>query len=135
MKFLAIVFIAFVLAGCGSIQLESKRDALLMPEPIAKRILIKYFGEEWVKDPRGRYSQGFGNLCGNGGWGSLPFQDINVVRVFQNGQVILLTKTNWWTVGIPCTQMIYEVKGNFNKEDVKDIVDALASLGAMIDEQ
>jgi hypothetical protein len=133
MKRLLLISGLFVLVGCGSVPLENKRDAALMPEPVAKRVLVRHLGEAWVNNPHGRYSQGFGQLCGNNGWGPLPFNEINVVRVFQDGQLLMLTKTDWLKVAIPCTQMIYEVKGNFNKEDVKDIVDALVSLGAKIE--
>ncbi len=129
-----ILVLSFV-AGCGAIPVDSKRDAILMPEKIAKQILAKHLGQEWVNNPRGRYSQGFGQLCGDGGWGPLPLTEVNVVRIFQNGQLLMITKTDWLKVAIPCTQMIYEVRGNFSKEDVKDIVDALVSLGAKIKEE
>lgn len=133
MKVLASALVLATLVGCGSIGVESKRDAVLMPEPVAKKILVKHFGQEWVDSPRARYSQGFGQLCGDNGWGPLPLKEVNVVRVFKNGQLLMITKTDWFGVAIPCTQMVYEVRGSFTKQDVKDIVDALVSLGANIE--
>ena len=134
MRTLILGLMLSVFVGCGAIPVESKRDAVLMPEPIAKQVLIRHLGQQWVDNPRARYSQGFGQLCGDRGWGPLPLHEINVVRVFQDGKLLMLTKTNWLNVAIPCTQMIYEVRGNFTKDTVRDIVDALVSLGAKIEE-
>jgi hypothetical protein len=132
MKNLVSVLTLTFAVGCGSISVESRRDAILMPAPVAKKILAKYLGQEWVDNPRARFSQGFGQLCGDNGWGPLPLNEVNVVRVFQDGQILMITKTNWLTVAVPCTQMVYEVRGKFTKEDVKDVVDALVSLGAKV---
>jgi hypothetical protein len=134
MKLMLGALMCICVVACGSVPVENRRDATLMPEPIAKKVLIKHLGQNWVDNPRARYSQGFGHLCGDDGWGSLPLHEVNVVRVFQGGQVLMITKTNWLTVAVPCTQMIYEVRGNFSKQDIRDIVDALVSLGAKIEE-
>lgn len=134
-QLITATFLTLILVGCGSVAVENQRDAALMPEPIAKKVLIKYFGEHWVAQPRGRYTQGFGKMCGNDGWGDLPLNEINVVRTFQDGKVLMLTKTDWLKVAIPCTQLAYEVSGKFSRDDIKDIVDALVSLGAKIEQQ
>ncbi len=106
-----------------------------MPEPIAKRLLVKHFGAAWVSSPRGRYVQGFGQFCGDSGYGDLPFSEINVVRSFPHLNRLEITKTNWLTVGLPCTQLSHQVNGYFSPEDIKDIIDALVSLGARIDQR
>ena len=135
MKRLALIFLAALLASCGSVPVENRNDALLMPEPVAKALLVKYLGASWVNNPHGRYIQGGGRICGTQGYGSLPFKEINVVRFFPRNRELLITKTNWLTVAIPCTQLVHTVNGDFSSEEVKDIVDALVSLGATIDQQ
>lgn len=135
MKLFILTLTMFFFAGCGSVSVDSKREALLMPEPIAKRVLEKHLGVAWVKRPRGRYIQGFGQFCGDQGYGDLPFSEINVVRSFPDLNVLAITKTNWLTAGIPCTQLSHEVNGYFSPEDVKDIIDALVSLGAKIEQR
>lgn len=134
MKALFFVFSLLLLVGCGSVPVDSRREASLMPESIAKRVLVKHLGASWVANPRGRYVQGFGQFCGEDGHGDLPFADINVVRSFPHVNTLMLTKTNWLTAGFPCTQLAHQVIGDFSAEDVKDIVDALVSLGARIDQ-
>lgn len=135
MKSIILALTVVLLAGCGSVPVDSKQEASLMPEPIAKRVLVKHFGAAWVSSPRGRYVQGFGQFCGDKGYGDLLFSDINVVRSFPHINTLQLTKTNWLTVGIPCTQLSHEVNGYFSPEDIKDIIDALVSLGARIEQR
>jgi len=127
-------FIA-LLAGCGSVPVDNTLEASLMPDLIARQILLKHLGWKWVSNPTGRYIQGFGKFCGEQGYGKLPFADINVVRSFPRSRTLWITKTNWLTAGLPCTQLVHEVTGDFSPEDVKDIVNALVSLGAKIDQR
>ena len=135
MKQLFIIVTIALIAGCGSVPVENRREALLMPQPVAETILIKYFGRDWVINPRGRYTQGFGQLCGDRGYGKLPYSEINVIRSFPRSRELWVTKTNWLTVGIPCTQLVHTIQGDFSSDDVNDIVDALVSLGARIEQR
>ena len=106
-----------------------------MPKSVAKKVLAQYFGRKWVDNPVGFYAQGFGFLCGNNGWGALPFDEINVMRVVHlKATTIHLEKTNWLLAGIPCQIKNYVISGQFSEQDIGDITDALVSLGAQIKE-
>jgi hypothetical protein len=134
-RHIAFAIVILALTGCGSVGVENEVEAQLMPEGIAKKVLAKYYGREWVNSPTGHYSQGFGRACGNNGFDPFPFDDINVMRVFNFGQTtIRLEKSNWLFVAIPCQLMAHEIRGQFSETDINDIVDALVSLGAKIDE-
>lgn len=138
MKKLTIVFafLTIFFSGCSSVGVQNTREAKLMPKPVAEKILAKYFGEAWVKNPRGFYSQGFGSLCGDNGWGSLPYSEINILRSFSGSKLVRLEKTNWALAGIPCQLMAYQISLTqpISQSDLEDIADALVSLGAKIDE-
>jgi hypothetical protein len=132
MRYAVILLLSLLLAGCGSTGVKNKLEAQLMPETIAKKkVLARYFGEEWVNNPVGRYTQGFGSLCGDNGWGPMPINEITTVRQFPGR--LMLDNVNWLLVGIPCQIQAYTIQRALSEQDVDDIVDALVSLGAKID--
>jgi hypothetical protein len=103
-----------------------------MPDEIAIQVLRKHLGAAWVANPTGRYVQGAIQLCGENGRGNLPPKEITAVRQFENPSRLLLEKSDWRA--FPCSMLAHEVMGQFGRNDVDDIVDALVSLGAKIDE-
>jgi hypothetical protein len=138
MRRLAILVTVLAMAGCGSTGVKNKVDAQLMPESVAKKeIIAKYFGRAWAENPTGRYQQGFAALCGENARGPMPYEDINVLRYFEWSKTkhsISVEKVNWFLMTIPCQIMAHKISGTFTKVEVNDIVDALVSLGAKIDE-
>jgi hypothetical protein len=128
MRYIFTIIILLGLVGCGSVNVENKLEARLMPKPIAEKVLLKYFSSGWVKNPVGAYVHSF---CSDNGLGPMPFREINSIRVFNYGATTIQVEKFGW---LPCYYMKADLKGNFSEQDIRDIVDALVSLGAKIDE-
>ena len=75
-RILVLLTISLLLFGC-SLKVKNKTSAQLIPESVAKKVLINYFGSEWVNSPRGEYMMSgifvdsIFKLCGEKGWGPL----------------------------------------------------------------
>lgn len=93
--------------------------------------LIRFFGREWVSKPRGVAAQGFGRFCGDNGTLVLPLNEINTVRYHAFSGVIQVGKVNWSQIFVPCTQILFDIKGS--QSDSELIKSALIKLGAKID--
>lgn len=142
---LAVIFLlSLLLTGCGAVGVKNKLEAQLMPETIAKKkVLARYFGEDWANNPKiYLFADGFQMFCKANEATPIKYSDINVLRYFKLNELIGSTgkdeirvqKMNWLLVAVPCKNGNYTIEGNYTEQDVADIVDALTSLGATIDE-
>jgi hypothetical protein len=136
MKFLSFALMLLVLTGCGMAQVKDKREARLMPEEVAKKVLSKYFGSDWVEHPYGISIHT--SVC-SGNY-PMPIPSIEVVQnVEWNKNAINVMN---WTLPagmnpFPCRSVLsksVQRAAPFTDEEINDIVDALVSLGAKIKE-
>jgi hypothetical protein len=135
-KILCISILAIIISGCGMQNVKNTREARLMPEEVARSVLVKYFGKDWVNNPTARAVHG--GFCKD--TYSFPISGIQQVQnVKWSNNIISLM--NWtFPAGLnpyPCGSVaIYRVEQNapFTDDDINDIVDALVSLGAKIKE-
>jgi hypothetical protein len=144
MRGIVIAILMFINVGCaGFANVNNKIEAQLMPEVIAKKVLIKYFGERWVYNPHGFHNPwGFENLayC-DGSEKELPFREITAMGVQEDGKIVVLQNdvgvgAFFSTLARQCTirGIVFRYSNQLTEQDLDDIVDALVSLGAKIDE-
>ncbi len=137
-RFFFILPIILIFSACNEVAVDSRRAAQLMPQPVAKNILLKHFSADWVENPYGHYVQG-GRLCGDNGRGELPFRSITKIQVhrdiFNGRNRIIIRNQNVLLAFVPCAQVAAQLEGYFSSGDIRDIVDALVSLGAQIEEK
>ncbi|MDO8767757.1 MAG: hypothetical protein Q7K57_03455 [Burkholderiaceae bacterium] len=50
-RLVSIFIIPLVLSGCASVVFVDRSNSLVMPDHVARKILVKYFGREWVENP------------------------------------------------------------------------------------
>lgn len=50
-RLICIFIIPLVLSGCASVVFVDRSNSLVMPDHVARKILAKYFGDEWVENP------------------------------------------------------------------------------------
>lgn len=134
MRYIASLLVLMLLAVSGCAGVQNKVEAQLMPEAIAKKkIIARHFGQRWADNPTGVYAQGFGFLCGKNGKGPMPYNEIMRVLPFLPN-TIFVESGSLLLMGVPCQLKRHVVAGHFSQQDIDDIVDALVSLGADIDE-
>ncbi len=134
MRYVTSLLLIMLLAVSGCAGVRNKVEAQLMPEAIAKKkIIARHLGQRWADNPTGVYAQGFGFLCGTNGMGPMPYSEIMRVLPFLPNQ-IYIESGSLLLMGVPCQLKRHIVRGHFSQQDIDDIVDALVSLGADIDE-
>lgn len=138
-----IFFLLVLLTGCGLAgvrDVKNVREAKLMPEEVAKKVLNPYFGESWVLNPRGHELLGW---CDTEYY--LPYTSIKQIVVSKYGSNInkLITVSNWSINQISAflprfcgVTISYRVELNtpLTEDQINDILDAFVSLGAKIKE-
>lgn len=138
--FIFILLIPIILSGCASVVSVDRQNSLVMPDHVAKKILAKYFGEEWVDKP---YLNNVSNLfCKNSEKISIKFS--NIVHVAYNDSFIgswIFLSDNLQPAGVApplwqqfdCSHYDWRLKVRVsNESDAKQITEALISLGAPI---
>lgn len=131
-----LIFLVALITGCGMQNVKNSREARLMPEEVARTVLVKYFGTDWVNNPTALAIHG--GFCRD----TYPFPISSIQQVqnvkWSNNVISLM---NWtFPAGInpyPCGSVaVYrlEQKVPFTDDDINDIADALVSLGAKIKE-
>ncbi len=135
MRKITFVLMMTLLAGCGSVGVKNKTEAQLMPESVAKRVLKRYFSEDWVENPYGYFVSGH-KWCGDSGRGNVAYSDISTLRVFDGKRIHVEMGSNLLVAAIPCTNLWiwFDYDLPLSEQDIADIVDALVSLGSNIDQ-
>lgn len=125
-KSIFVVLLILILAGCAAVQ--NTREAKLMPEEVAKKILIKFAGEEWVNNPYGYY--GGSNTSKKV---SMPYSKIVQVDILIPSMLRLRrSKVQMWDSTE--YRLMKPDNSRFSEQEINDIVDALVSLGANLPE-
>jgi hypothetical protein len=129
---LVIMMLSLMLAACFQ-AVQNKRDAILMPEAVAKSILEKYVDADWVNDPYGRH------ICrvlkGRDGTFSMPYSTITAVNNPPLAQFVLqISQSKLIGFGFGCVIFVKPDRSKWNQDEINDITDALVSLGAPLDE-
>ena len=128
---IALLLIAVYLTGCA-ISKQAYREARLMPQSVAEKIVSRYVGSGWVKYPRGQANLANHPLCKNFTHYPMKYEDmivgwddlVNMVTVWTNG----VHDTGFW-----CGSGMVQQSFRFNTEQERnDLIDAFASLGAKV---
>ncbi len=129
---LVIVIFSLTLVACFQ-AVQNKRDAILMPEAVAKSILSKYVDPDWVNDPYARH------ICrvpsGRDGTFPMPYSTIAVVNNPPlTPSVLQVSQSKYIGFGFGCIALVKPDRSKWSQEEINDITDALVSLGAPLDE-
>lgn len=135
-NFIYIFFIIIALSGCRSVALVDRSSSLVMPDQVARKILAKYFGEEWLDAP---YLKTTTNPWCKSEKILVKFFEIKMVSYLPgtfNNEVLL---TDGFYVnpkitpfdGCAVVDKRYIVKVS-NESDAKQITEALIALGTPI---
>ena len=134
-KFRWLIFILLIpitLSGCASVVFVDRSNSLVMPDHVARKILAKYFGEEWVQSP---YLEPVTNVLCNLVKVPVNFSDIKNVRYESTFKKLYLFDKGGGQLGhqFDCG---YDAKrlsiGISNESDVQQITEALIALGVPI---
>jgi len=133
-RLICIFLIPLVISGCASVVFVDSSNSLVMPDSVARKILAKYFGEEWVQSP---YLEPVTHRFCNLKRVPVSFYDIKSVRyestfkdlyLFDNG-------AGQHPIGHPF-DCGYDGKrlsvGISNESDVQQITEALIAMGVPI---
>ena len=132
---ICIAIIPLVLSGCANVMLVDRSNSLVMPDHVARKILAKYFGDEWVENP---YLNTMTNPFCKSVKVPVKFSEIkmvsylpgpmhNVVALYDN--YLLNLRPPLFSCDV--LQKQYSVKVS-NESDAQQITEALIALGTPI---
>jgi len=133
---ICIFLIPLVLSGCSSAVFVDRSNSLVMPNHVARKILAKYYGEEWLDAP---YLRTRTNPWCKSEKVRVTFLEITRVHYFSSllyDDVWLTDSHNVFTPlspfdGCAVAGKSYTIKVS-NESDAKQITEALISLGTPI---
>lgn len=133
-RLIGIFIIPLVLSGCASkVVLVDRANSLVMPDHVARKILAKYFGEDWARNPY-LEPQTHALLFCNLEKVQVSFSEIRVVnfistlkqlQLYDNGHV----QIHPFDCGYEFKRLSITVS---SESDVQQITDALIALGTPI---